>query len=245
MNATEFEFRQRALLIGLIYLAGFWMYALDRVAVIQVLVHWTLHPAARAQALEPTLAAKLLVGLAAALVAFGALVRTWGAAYLKSSVVFDAKLHSDALVADGPYRYVRHPLYFGSIVAAIGFALLASRTGFLFIVIVMTLLYVRLAGREEAELQREQGDRFREFCRRVPRLWPSLSARVPATGAKPQWAQAFRGEMFMWGFAAAIALFAVTLNWIVLWSVLGAAFLSFWAMRFVHNRSKKQSSEAA
>src|SRR5579875_3261626 len=225
MNATEFEFRQRALLIGLIYLAGFWMYALDRVAVIQVLVHWTLHPAARAQALEPTLAAKLLVGLAAALVAFGALVRTWGAAYLKSSVVFDAKLHSDALVADGPYRYVRRPLYFWSIVAAIGFVLLARR--------------------EEAELQREQGDRFREFFRRVPRLWPSLSARVPATGAKPQWAQAFRGEMFMWGFAAAIALLAVTLNWIVLWSVLGAAFLSFWAMRFVHNRSKKQSSEAA
>jgi protein-S-isoprenylcysteine O-methyltransferase Ste14 len=241
MKATEFEFRYRALLIGLIYCVGFWLYAFDHVPLIQVLVH----SHARTGALQPTLATKLVVAVAALLVAIGAVVRTWGTAYLKSSVVFDAKLHSDALVADGPYRHVRHPLYFASIVATLGFALLASRAGFAFMAIVMTLLYLRLAGREEVELERQQGERFREFCRRVPKLWPSLQPRVPASGAKPQWAQAFRGEMFMWEFAAAIALFAVTLNWIVFWSALTLAFVSFWAMQLVYNRRKKQTPAAA
>ncbi len=241
MRATEFEFRYRALLIGLIFCVGFWLYAADHVPLIRLLVH--SNPGAGG--LPPTLGTQIVLAVAALLAAVGALVRTWGAAYLKSSVVHDANLHSNELVADGPYRHVRHPLYSASIVATLGFALLASRTGFAFMVIVMTLLYVRLAGREEVELEREQGERFREFCRRVPKLWPSIRPRVPASGAKPQWAQAFRGEMFMWGFAAAIALFAATLNWIVLWSVLGAAFLSFWALQVVHNRRKKQTATAA
>jgi protein-S-isoprenylcysteine O-methyltransferase Ste14 len=241
MKATNFEFRYRALLIGLIYTVGFWLYAFDHVAVIHVLVHSSMRPGP----LEPTVATKLIVAVAALLVGIGALIRTWGTAYLKSSVVFDAKLHSDALVADGPYRHVRHPLYFASIVATFGFALLASRAGFAFMVIAMTLLYVRLAGREEAELEREQGERFGEFCRRVPKLWPSIRPRVPSSGAEPEWAQAFRGEMFMWGFALAIALFAVTLSWVVLWSVMTVAFVIFWAAQFVYNRRKKPRSVAA
>jgi protein-S-isoprenylcysteine O-methyltransferase Ste14 len=241
MKATEFEFRYRALLIGLIFFVGFWLYAVDHVALIRVLVHSNVRPGG----LQSAPATRLFVAVAALLVAIGAMVRTWGAAYLKSSVVHDANLHSSELVADGPYRHLRHPLYSASIVATLGFALLASRAGFAFMVIVMTLLYVRLAGREEAELDREQGERFREFCRRVPKLWPSIRPRLPASGAKPQWAQAFRGEMFMWGFAVAIALFAVTLDWKVLWSVLTLAFVSFLAAQFAHNRRKKQTATAA
>lgn len=147
-------------------------------------------------------------------------------------------------MADGPYRHVRHPLYFASIVAAFGFALLASRTGFFVIVIAMTLLYVRLAGREEVELEREQGERYREYSRRVPRMWPSIEARVPATGAKPQWGQAFRGEAFMWGCAAAVAAFAVTLNFTVMWSVLGLSLVVLVEEQIVHNRRRRKQAAA-
>ncbi|MGH9704239.1 MAG: methyltransferase family protein, partial [Candidatus Acidiferrales bacterium] len=175
----------------------------------------------------------------------GALVRTWGAAYLQSSVVHDSKLHSSELVADGPYRHVRHPLYFASIVANFGFALAASRSGFFVILIPMTLLYIRLAGREEVELEREQGERYREFNQRVPKLWPSIAARVPATGAKPRWGQAFRGEAFMWGFAAAFGLFAITLNTTVLWSAVGLALLIFIEQQIVHNLRRRKQAAAA
>lgn len=241
MKGTEIEFRYRALLIGLIYGVGYWLYAVDHVSVMEVLARWMAGP----HSPHRIVALKLVAGLAALLVAFGALVRTWGAAYLQSSVVHDAKMHSTELVADGPYRHVRHPLYFASIVANIGFALLASRSGFFVIVVFMTLLYLRLAGREDEELEREQGERYREYARRVPRLWPSISARVPATGAKPRWGQAFRGEAFMWAFTGAVAVFAITLSVKLLWSVIGVAVVLLFGETLVHNRRRKKGAAAA
>lgn len=240
MKATQFEFRYRSLLIGLIVWAGYSAYAIDHVSVIHVIARWSAawHPSAAVWA------AKLSVGIATLLVGFGAAVRTWGAAYLQSSVVHDSKLHSTELVADGPYRHVRHPLYFASIVSFFGFAMVASRLGSLIIIIPTTLLYLRLAGREDTEIERQQGERYREYARRVPRLWPSIKARLPATGAKPQWPQAFRGEAFMWGFTAAFALFAMTLNSKVLWWAIGIALVLLVGQTVVHNRRRKKQTAA-
>ncbi|MGH9444900.1 MAG: hypothetical protein ACRD3O_04120 [Terriglobia bacterium] len=118
---------------------------------------------------------------------------------------------------------------------------IASRLGFVIMVATSTLLYVRLAGREEAQLAEQQGESHRAFCRRVPRLWPALMPRVPATGGKPQWGQAFWGEAFMWGFAIAIAAFGVTLNQYLLWSLLGAALLIFLEQQIVHNLRRRRA----
>lgn len=71
---------------------------------------------------------------------------------------------------------------------------------------------LRLIGREEAELEKQQGERFGEFCRRVPRIFPSFRPRTPAAGLKPQWGQAFRGEAFMWGFFPTMVGFTITLQ---------------------------------
>ena len=241
MKATQFEFKYRGLLIGLIAWAGYAVYAVDTVSVIEVIANW----AGGSRPSAVSVVAKLSVGLATLLIAFGAVVRTWGAAYLQSSVVHDMKLHSNELVADGPYRHLRHPLYFASIVSFFGFAMVASRIGSLVIVILMTLLYVRLAGREDAELEREQGERHRDYARRVPRLWPAMKPRLPATGAKPQWLQAFRGEAFMWGFTVAFALFAITLAPKVLWWALGIALVLLAGQTVVHNRRRKRQTAAA
>ena len=53
-------------------------------------------------------------------VTLAGLLRTWAAAYLHSDVVHDLKLHSEKLVADGPYRFMRNPLYLGSLMLTIG-----------------------------------------------------------------------------------------------------------------------------
>lgn len=55
------------------------------------------------------LARSVLVG-AAMLVGAAAEIRTWATAYLGSEIVFDLNLHTNRLVADGPYRYVGNPL---------------------------------------------------------------------------------------------------------------------------------------
>jgi len=43
-----------------------------------------------------------------------------GRGYLHSSVVNDRQLHPERLVANGPYRWVRNPLYLGNILLAFG-----------------------------------------------------------------------------------------------------------------------------
>jgi protein-S-isoprenylcysteine O-methyltransferase Ste14 len=241
MKATNFEFRYRAALISGIYTLGFWAYAIDHVNVVQAAAGWISGP----NSPDGPLTTRVILALATLLVAIAAMVRTWGAAYLSASVVHDAKSHSTDLVADGPYRYVRHPLYFASIVGTFGTAMLASRLGFVIMVVGLTLLYVRLAGFEEAQMQGQQGEAYREFRRRVPRLWPSIVPRVPATGATPHWGQAFWGEAFMWGFAAAIGGFAITLKFTVLWMLMGAALLLFLQQQIMHNRRRRRREAAA
>jgi hypothetical protein len=56
-----------------------------------------------------------------------------GAAYLRTEIVHDTAQHSEALVADGPFRYTRNPLYLASLLMAAGIGVLASRSGFVFL----------------------------------------------------------------------------------------------------------------
>jgi hypothetical protein len=155
---------------------------------------------------------QLVLTFGAALCLLAALLRTWAAAYLHSEVVHDSNLHAEGLVADGPFRYVRNPLYLGGVLFAVGFGLAASRLGFLVMVGGLTLFYYRLIAREESQLKKTQGDSYLEFLKAVPRLIPSVTPRLPAGGLAPRWGQAFFGETFMWFFAIAGACFAATLN---------------------------------
>jgi hypothetical protein len=47
-------------------------------------------------------AVRIILALACVVVAAGVGMRLWGGAHLKSDVVHSARLHSKALVADGP-----------------------------------------------------------------------------------------------------------------------------------------------
>ena len=235
MKATEFEFRQRFWLIMLLFWGGFWLYGIDRANV----TDWIVHQIVPANHSLRQLLDRAFFAFGAFLLLLAAWLRTWAAAYLQSSVVHDANLHSEAVVADGPYRYMRNPLYLGGLLLAVGVGFLASRVGFVFMVGGMTLLYFRLMGLEEANLVREQGDTYREFCRRVPRFWPSLTPRVPRGNLPPRWGQAFLGELFMWGFFFGVACFAITLNIHITWWVIGVT-LGVWIIRtiVVHTRAK-------
>lgn len=166
MRATAFEFRFRAALIGLLYYIGFAVYGYDHTPVVQAMANWILGP----HSSHGILLERILIESGALLVAFGALARTWGAAYLRANVVHDAQLHAAELVADGPYRYVRHPLYFGSIVANVGLAFVASRLGF-----------VIIRGHADAALCEAHGARGSAACGTAGRA----SSRVLRESAAP------------------------------------------------------------
>ena len=208
MRATKFEFRYRFWLIGAIFWAGFWLYAVDHVNAAAAIAAWL----APHTGLSETLLIRLLFAFGALLAVAAALLRTWASSFLSSDVVHDTDVHSERLVADGPYRYVRNPLYLGTTLMTLGMGLLASRLGYAVIVIGVLIFHLRLIGREELELKASQGESYRNYLRRVPRLLPSLTPRVDAAGRASQWKQAFLGEGFMWGFAATTVVFAATIN---------------------------------
>ena len=204
MKAAEFEFRHRSILNLIHFWIAFQLYSVDHINIVWAFVHWNNPRGASV--------ARIVFGFAALLLGLAAAVRTWAAAYLRSEVVHDLTLHTEALVADGPYRYVRNPLYLGTFLLSVGLGVLASRSGFVLLTVGAAIRILRLIGREEAELEKQQGGRFREYCRRVPRIFPSFGASIPAAGLKPQWGQAFRGEAFMWGFFLTMVGFTITLE---------------------------------
>jgi protein-S-isoprenylcysteine O-methyltransferase Ste14 len=205
MRARQFEFRHRFWIFGLLYYAGFALYGSgDKNSLVSV-IHYFAPQTSDA-------GYHVAFGIAALVMMFAALLRTWATAYLSTEVMKQGELQSATVVADGPYRYVRNPLYLGNIVMAFSFGALATRVGAVIMIVGIVLFILRLIGREEAQLEAEQGESFRRFRDAVPRLIPSLTPRLPASGRRPRWKQAFAGESMMWGFFVTTVIFAVTLH---------------------------------
>jgi protein-S-isoprenylcysteine O-methyltransferase Ste14 len=228
MRATLFEFRNRWWVFSFIFSAAFLAYAIDHQNSGVAIGNWL----AGLLATKATPGSyRLVFALGSVLLVLAACIRTWGTSYLQAEVMRDARVHTERLLADGPYRYVRNPLYLGNILLAVGVGLMASRVGFLILSIGLTVFVMRLIFREESELQGDQGDSYRRYCAAVPRLLPSLTARVPPAGNAPRWGQAFRAEMMYWLLALAMAVYVLTLNLKPFWAVFAVAVAASWFLK--------------
>lgn len=224
MNATDWEFRNRALIFGLIFGFTFPLYVLDHRNATAVVAEWL----SIRVGLDADLLARLLFSCAALLLIIGALLRTWASAYLHAGVVYATEVKTESLVADGPYRSVRNPLYLANVLMAISMGALMSRTGFFLAVAIMLLVCYRLILREESELQASQGATYERYCNMVPRLMPSLRPHIAASGRRAKWGEGFKAELWFWGFAVALTAFAITLNTTVFFVILAASIGLFW-----------------
>ena len=76
------------------------------------------------------------------------------------------------LSMNGPYAYVRNPLYLGSIIIGIGFAVAAQDVWiFVAIILLFLVIYLPVIRSEEAFL-RGQFSGYDDYARRVPSLLP-------------------------------------------------------------------------
>ena len=106
----------------------------------------------------------LSLALGVAVVALGVFVRAMASGHVKKN---------EALATTGPYAYCRNPLYFGSIIVAIGFAIAARDLWIAVgIVAMFALIYVPVIRSEEAFLRERFAD-YDDYARRVPRLLPN------------------------------------------------------------------------
>jgi protein-S-isoprenylcysteine O-methyltransferase Ste14 len=202
LMATDLEFRHRFWIIAAIFWAGFSLYAVDDKNSGHVLAQFLAHLHGSTTS---TLDHRLVFGTAALIAILASAIRTWGTAYLRPEVMVSMRLHSSRLVADGPYRFLRNPLYLGNILIALAMGLMASRIGLAVLVIGNGIFVYRLILREEAQLEATQGDSYRAYCAAVPRLIPALRPRVPAAGGVPDFWAGLLGELFFWTFTRIVA----------------------------------------
>lgn len=230
MRATKWEFEQRFWVIMAIYFAGFFLSAIDHLPFIAWVRH-LISPSIARGTPEAETFARIVITAGALLIFVAAAIRTWGAAYLRTEVVHDTSQHSETLVADGPFRYTRNPLYLAGLPMAAGLGVLASRSGFVFLVLAHWIFFYRLIFREEEALRQSQGESYLAYCRSVPRFWPSLTPRVPSGNLEPQWGQAFVGEIFVWLFGLAELAIAVTLDRRFGYALFGLAFVGYFTVQ--------------
>jgi protein-S-isoprenylcysteine O-methyltransferase Ste14 len=193
-------YRGRFFTIGAVYFLGFFCGNL-----VTAIAGWPL-PAAAEQwgaHLGPN-GPHVLYGLAFLFAVVAWALRTWGGAYLRPDVVWKADAVGDRLLVDGPFRYVRNPLYLGNIFLALAAGMLAPPLGFAIVLVGNVIVSLALAGVESRLLRARYGAAYDAYAAAVPALLPRLSpAHVEGSvRGTPSLALGLRSEIF----SAVIAL---------------------------------------
>ena len=72
------------------------------------------------------------------------------------------------LITDGVYTYIRHPQYTGFLLITLGLLVHWATLPLLVMWPILLLQYYRLAKKEEREMEKEFGDKYKEYRKRVP-----------------------------------------------------------------------------
>lgn len=109
--------------------------------------------------------------LGAALAVIGILVRLWASGYIKKN---------RQLATDGPYAFVRHPLYVGNLLIAVGFAIACGLWwAWLMLLVFWLIFYPNAIRQEDAKLERLFGDAWGSWRAETRALLPRLSPYRP------------------------------------------------------------------
>ena len=111
------------------------------------------------------------IALGAVVIVPGLLIRALASGHVRKN---------EALAMSGPYAYTRNPLYLGSLLMGIGFAV-AARSWWVGVALVVMFFAIYLPViRDEEAFLRQRFPEFEEYARRVPRMFPRIS---PGSGA--------------------------------------------------------------
>lgn len=98
------------------------------------------------------------------IIVFGLMYRLWASGYISKN---------KALIIGGPYLLSRHPLYFGSFLMGLGFALICGKIILLFVFIVFFLIsYFPLMKDEEKKLVDIFGEEYLNYKKNVSMFLP-------------------------------------------------------------------------
>lgn len=169
-------------------------------------IEWLALEIGRSGIVTFAVAVPIVIVFGAALAAFGAGLRVWGSAYLGYDVVHHSQMQAGGVMAAGPYRYLRNPLYLGGWFMMAAISMLLTPSGALFLIAMIALFYLRLILGEEAFLANKLGDAYKLYLRAVPRIVPRFRNNFAAADAHPHWLTALLTEMMPIGTLVTMAV---------------------------------------
>ncbi len=118
---------------------------------------------------QSPLLGSILFSIGVLLAAIASLGRMWCSLYIAGRKITE-------LVTVGPYSMTRNPLYFFSLIGALGVAL-ATETFLipLIVLIAFAWFYPSVIQHEESELRSMHGERFDAYVKSVPKFFPKIS----------------------------------------------------------------------
>ena len=128
------------------------------------------------------------LGMGSAVALAGVWIRAVSSGHVKKN---------EELATTGPYAYTRNPLYFGSIVIALGFALASLRWEIAAALVFMfAAIYIPVIRGEEQFLSGHFAN-YSDYCLRVPRLLPRLTPGIQQSGAAGDGPSGFSRELYL------------------------------------------------
>jgi protein-S-isoprenylcysteine O-methyltransferase Ste14 len=212
VGASAIEFRLRMGINAAIIVLGFWAPWIGpwgfgrRIS----LLEWLAIEISRTGLLRFTVATPVVIVAGALVAGIGAVLRVSGTAYLGPGLVQSARMKADGVMADGPYRFARNPLYLGLWCMVAAMALMMPPTGALFAMVLLTAFLLRLILGEEAFLSAQLGEPYRAYLASVPRLIPRLRGGLARGGSKPQWVRGLLAELLPIGVFVILAVLSWT-----------------------------------
>jgi len=119
----------------------------------------------------------MLFMVGGAIAAVGATVRMWASGYV---------MKNKQLATNGPYAYVRHPLYVGNILLLIGFSMASTQWwSFVLMAALLWFYYPPTISYEDNKLRDIFGAEWEEWSKNIHALIPTFGAK--AGSAKSSW----------------------------------------------------------
>jgi protein-S-isoprenylcysteine O-methyltransferase Ste14 len=127
---------------------------------------------------------KIFFFAGAVLVILGIAARLWASGHIKKNKV---------LATDGPYAYVRHPLYVGNLTLGFGFAIASSLWWSLpMLIFILLAFYPPSIRREDEKLHRMFKEEWEEWRKGTRALIPRLTSCRPAQRGSWSFMQSLR-----------------------------------------------------
>jgi protein-S-isoprenylcysteine O-methyltransferase Ste14 len=249
MKASTIEFRLRMVIMVSIVVFGFWSPWIGawgpgsgfarRIS----LLEWLPLELSRLGLASFTAASSAVIVLGSLVAAVGMVLRVCGTAYLGYGTVHHGQMQAGFMMADGPYRYVRNPLYLGGWCMMAAMSLIMPPTGALFSMTLLTVFFLRLILGEEAFLTSVLGEPYREYLRAVPRLVPRLRSSLPPAGHKPHWLIALLSELNPIGVFIALAFLSWSYDHVLMLKAILVSFGASLVVRALMPRIRQASAE--